>query len=114
MSVCDETCRPCVYHGFAGGLITCDHLLITGSRRGCPAGKGCARFRKGNRVRSIDALVYLMPPKSAREIIAPTEEVLAARKERKKAWRREWYARNREKLNAQRREQRARETPEER
>lgn len=104
MSVCDETCRPCVYHGTAAGLITCDHLLITGERRGCPAGKGCIRRKKGRRERSIDALVYLSPPKSRRELPDKTPEELAERKRRKNEWRKAWYARNREKLNAQRRE----------
>ncbi len=40
-------CRRCEYSGQLGGpLVVCDYLLITGHRRGCPAGRKCTRFKK--------------------------------------------------------------------
>lgn len=65
MSVCDETCRACVYYGSAGSYRTCDHLLITGTVRGCPAGKGCIRRTVGKKIASLDERVFQLPPEKS-------------------------------------------------
>ena len=65
-SVCDETCRGCVFRGSTGVTITCDHILITGRRRGCPAGAGCTRRLEGTaRSMSIDARTFRLAPGAA-------------------------------------------------
>jgi hypothetical protein len=62
MSVCDYTCRQCIYFSQAGSFPCCNYLLVAGHRRGCPAGKGCERRIRGKRVPSIDALTFRAPP----------------------------------------------------
>lgn len=47
MSVVTERCRECLY--FCNNdchfiVPTCDYFLITGKRRGCPAGDECDKF----------------------------------------------------------------------
>ncbi len=60
MSVCDKTCRSCIYSSTVSETepVTCDYILVTGNRRGCPAGKGCERYIKGARAASIDQQLY--------------------------------------------------------
>ena len=39
-------CRKCLYHGSEAYCFNlCDYLLMTGHRRGCRAGEGCAKRR---------------------------------------------------------------------
>ena len=40
-----DRCKSCIYHGWTGGMLSCDHILMTGRRRGCAAGDGCGAFR---------------------------------------------------------------------
>lgn len=48
----DSRCMLCYYHGYNAFLgITCDYILVTGKMRGCEPGKGCKRFKKGQRPR---------------------------------------------------------------
>lgn len=50
MGLTDKRCRSCRYHGVLSNYtISCDYFLITGVRRGCPAGRDCTRFEKGVR-----------------------------------------------------------------
>jgi len=106
MSQCDNTCRGCIFASItsANGVL-CDYILVTGNMRRCPAGAGCERRIAGHRRKSIDSLIYRGKPEQTAE---PTPEQLAAlaaeRKDRKKEWRRDWYAANRESINAKRRE----------
>lgn len=60
MSVCDSTCRSCIYSSTVSETepVTCDYILVTGNRRGCPAGEGCERYIKGDRAPSIDQQLY--------------------------------------------------------
>lgn len=39
--VVDAYCRGCVYRTKDYGLQACSFILMTGRRRGCPAGEGC-------------------------------------------------------------------------
>lgn len=45
----DPACRGCCYLGLTGLYETCDFLVITGRRRGCPGGKGCKEYRPKKR-----------------------------------------------------------------
>ena len=38
-----EKCRSCLY--YAAYTDTCDYMLVTHERRGCPAGDECVRYR---------------------------------------------------------------------
>lgn len=45
--VVTERCRECLYFCSCNGHYvcpTCDYFLITGKRRGCPAGDNCDKF----------------------------------------------------------------------
>lgn len=47
MSVVTKRCKDCVYYACDYGHFvcpTCDYYLITGKRRGCPAGDDCDKF----------------------------------------------------------------------
>ena len=67
MSVCDSTCRPCIYHAtVTGGALVCDYLLVMGRRRGCPAGKGCTERIAGKKAPSLDSRLYRLPPNPER------------------------------------------------
>ena len=44
MSTTNAHCRTCAYYGST--LQSCDFILITGTKRGCPAGKVCTRYEK--------------------------------------------------------------------
>lgn len=47
MSLVSERCEKCKYKGevFFGELC-CDYILITGKKRGCPAGDKCNKFEE--------------------------------------------------------------------
>ena len=70
MSLCDDTCRPCIYSGVLTEGVCCNYILITGNRRGCPAGKGCERRVVGDRRMTIDAAI-LNPAKATAPKKAP-------------------------------------------
>lgn len=55
MTTCSKFCDGCDYlsrnsSGKNGVRRTCDYILITGSRRGCPAGARCTRRSVGGKV----------------------------------------------------------------
>lgn len=76
MTTCSKACDGCCYSGRIngsvrrGGLRTCDYILITGRRRGCPAGARCTR-------RSVGGVVI---PQMARDI---SDDVRAAQAKRR-------------------------------
>ena len=41
-----KKCHSCFYYG--RGSRTCDYILITGTRRGCPIDDKCSRYLKGD------------------------------------------------------------------
>lgn len=49
----DDYCRGCIYRSgyFGGAAVTCDYLLRTRERRGCPSGKGCTRKQTSGKVK---------------------------------------------------------------
>lgn len=58
--VCDDTCRMCVFRGYLSQTgIICDFFGKTGQRRGCPAGRGCIRRMTGDKLRSVEQLIFL-------------------------------------------------------
>ena len=88
MSVCDATCKPCIYSSTLSNMtICCDYLLITHNRRGCDAGKGCERRIVGEKAPSIESLIYRGQdhPKLSEE-----------ERQRKKEYQHEWYMAHRE------------------
>ena len=64
MSLCDETCRPCIYHSTITGVgIVCNYILdnympLGERRRGCPAGRGCKQRKTGKRAQSIESIIF--------------------------------------------------------
>lgn len=98
MSVCDKTCIGCIYCAvLSGGDLTCDYLLVTHNRRGCPAGKGCERRISGTKALTIDQQIYRgrvaknraklaeageLPPAEMEKYLAELEE----KKARKRAY----------------------------
>lgn len=58
-------CRGCKYLGHITSGYCCEYLAVTGTARGCPAGKGCVRREMGGRMPSLAALqtVGKAPPK---------------------------------------------------
>ena len=67
MDINEKYCRTCRYHGWLGNhALTCDYILITGKRRGCPAGPGCTKREEGKRERSELGLLSI--PKEAIEL----------------------------------------------
>ena len=78
MSVCDSTCRPCIYHAtVTGGMIVCDYLLVMGRRRGCEAGKNCRQRINGKKAPSLDSRLYRLPPNPERETGVPAAALRA-------------------------------------
>ncbi len=114
MSVCDKTCRSCIYSSTVSETepVTCDYILVTGNRRGCPAGEGCERYIKGERAPSIDQQLYKgrklekpeEKPKEKPKDQKPrkkkplTPEQLAKKREQDK----EYYQRHKKELNKRR------------
>lgn len=86
MSVCDETCRGCIYQGSSGYARTCDHLLITGKPRGCPAGAGCTKRFTGKKRPSLGEKIFQLPPGAGQILSLPPGPVveLRPREEREK------------------------------
>jgi hypothetical protein len=92
--------------------VTCDYILVTGNRRGCPAGEGCERYIKGERAPSIDQQLYKgrklekpeEKPKEKPKDQKPrkkkplTPEQLAKKREQDK----EYYQRHKKELNKRR------------
>lgn len=60
VGLCPKSCRGCAYH--AGGMNTCDYILIEGHPRGCPIGKGCTKRIAGRRRRETVSLSRAHPP----------------------------------------------------
>ncbi len=48
-------CWDCYYYG--KNTFTCDFYLITGARRGCPAGNACTRFAPRGKLRKQTLIV---------------------------------------------------------
>ena len=47
MSLVSERCKNCRYKGeVLFGELCCDYILITGEKRGCPAGDECDKFEE--------------------------------------------------------------------
>ena len=44
---CPKDCR---YIGELGNFKTCDYILIHGVKRGCPGGKHCTKYAKGDKM----------------------------------------------------------------
>lgn len=59
--LCTERCKGCYFYGQR--TETCDYLLVTGERRGCPPGPRCTRFQAGDYIVKRRAL--LMTPRQA-------------------------------------------------
>ncbi|MBP5729540.1 MAG: AsnC family protein [Clostridia bacterium] len=67
--VCDIKCRSCMYASTLSNMsVVCNYLLITGNRRGCPAGKGCERYIKGDHAISIDNSIRKAKPKPKNKV----------------------------------------------
>ena len=137
-SVCDESCRHCIFHAtVTGGMIVCDYLLVMGRRRGCEAGANCRQRINGKKAPSLDSRLYRLPPNPERgtgriatapegprndggrgtgaQAPPPLRGAPSRRgptdeeqKRRKAEWRRGWYARNKDRLMEYQREYRAR------
>jgi len=77
-SVCDESCRNCIFHAtVTGGMIVCDYLLVMGHRRGCEAGKNCRQRINGKKAPSLDSRLYRLPPNPERETGVPAAALRA-------------------------------------
>lgn len=51
--------RSCKYHGWiSGNNLTCDYILIEKQSRGCPAGPGCDKYKKGPKKKLPPGLGY--------------------------------------------------------
>lgn len=65
MRVSAEYCRFCGHFSTGGGIAMCDYILDTGTRRPCPAGKGCIAHtqmtKKAVRDRRQDICVSTRP-----------------------------------------------------
>lgn len=46
----NDRCRTCLYHGRK--THTCDYMLITNERRGCPA-HSCTRYKSTERIKEL-------------------------------------------------------------
>lgn len=93
MSVCDRTCMGCAYSSVTSMWgISCNYILVTGHRRGCPAGAKCTKRLTGSRMLTVDQLI-LMP-----RLAEKHRERKALSKEEKSAQRRRSEAKSRERL----------------
>ncbi len=62
-------CLTCSY--FARDTKTCDYVLITGRRRGCPAGIGCVKYERAVKKKpSLDINFRRLPVKDGAESAA--------------------------------------------
>lgn len=68
--ICDERCRSCMYASTLSNLsVVCNYLLVTGNRRGCPAGEACERYIKGNHAITIENSIFKgAPPKPKKKV----------------------------------------------
>ena len=41
-----KKCKDCFYYGVSTS--TCDYILVTGKRRGCPIDENCTKYLKGD------------------------------------------------------------------
>lgn len=107
--ICDATCKGCVYSTYVGVLVNrcCDFLLITGSRRGCPAGQGCTRRLAGKKLKTIDQLLFrgrpavpARPGKGRPQSPAPSLEEM---QERNREYKKRYWEKNRAMLNGRQR-----------
>lgn len=119
MSYCDKSCRPCMYSTYLSTWgICCNYILVTGNRRGCPAGKECERRIEGTKARTLDEMLYRgqeekkKPPKTAAEAVEMARRA-EERKQRKAAWRKIWREKNKDRLNEYQRELRRKKRAEE-
>ena len=49
-SVCDNTCKGCIYRQqFHESLPYCNYIMVTSKKRPCKAGKGCTVRRTGRK-----------------------------------------------------------------
>ena len=95
MSVCDETCKSCIYStAMSTWGICCNYILVTGNMRRCPAGKGCERRIVGEKAVSIDTLIF------KGQMLTNDDE----RKEKKRDYNREYYEKNKDALIAKMKE----------
>ena len=98
MSVCDKTCKPCIYSSVMSTWgVSCNYILVTGNRRGCPAGKGCERRIVGKKQNSIDGLIF-----------RGRAEKKEDKKAEKAAYLHEWYLKHKEEYRQKSAEQYAR------
>lgn len=61
MALVDKRCKTCKYRGSiqSGQTLTCSYILITGKRRGCPAGKDCDKYEKGRKLDASEKFVIM-------------------------------------------------------
>ena len=43
-----DKCKTCRFRSRTSNVNTCDYIVLTGHRRGCPAGDECTRYEEGN------------------------------------------------------------------
>ena len=69
-----EKCLSCLYHGW--DTQSCDYLLVTGERRGCPGGEDCARYLPRRNRKKQNADLFLRGPAQHRQfyLVAEIEE----------------------------------------
>lgn len=99
MSLCDASCKGCIYSTYTSMWgVTCNYILVTGTRRGCPAGKQCTRREYGERSISLDVLLYRGQDKTKMPKKKPEPERDPEAVERLKQKRREYYQTHREQM----------------
>lgn len=106
--LCDETCRNCIYVStLSNNSVVCNYILVTGNRRGCPAGSGCERRIEGIRAASIDQQLYRGQDQIQKEAAEKRREettrepkalLTEERAERKRNYDREYYQQHREEI----------------
>ena len=92
MSLCDKTCNGCAYSSkycVGGYIYVCNFLLVTGKRRGCPAGNGCQQRIEGERAQQIDEMLFR--GQKPKPIYDPSKKV-------------DYHRKNQEKLQGRQRE----------
>lgn len=85
--VCDTKCRSCMYASTLGNMsVVCNYLLVTGNRRGCPAGKGCERYIKGKHAIAIDNSVAPRKKPAAKKPVDQREKKRRYRERTQAMW----------------------------
>lgn len=59
MSCVDESCIGCSFLGTLSVWACCDYILVTGTKRGCKAGRGCDKRIIGDKQPTFAARLYL-------------------------------------------------------